>query len=77
MTDITSCVLTPKVPTDGFDALGVGVHRASTIVFANASEYAERGKRGPDGYSYGLYERRRPERSKRSLAFWSAPREHF
>ena len=55
MDDTTTCVLTPEVPTHGFDPLGVGIHRASTIVFASAEDYARRGERGPDGYSYGLY----------------------
>src|SRR5690606_16988374 len=35
--------------------LGVGVHRASTIVFKDAVAYAMRGERGYEGYSYGLY----------------------
>ena len=55
MHDLTECVLTPKIPTDGFDPLGVGVHRASTIVFHDAAAYEARGQRGPQGYSYGLY----------------------
>lgn len=55
MKDQTSCVLTPRVPTEGFDPLGVGVHRASTIVFADATAYSERMNRGDKGYSYGLY----------------------
>lgn len=55
MSDLTECVLTPRVSTEGFDALGVGVHRASTIVFADAAAYAARGQRGDLGYSYGLY----------------------
>ena len=55
MSDITDCVLTPRVPTDGFDPLGVATHRASTITFANAEAYATRGQRGDAGYSYGLY----------------------
>jgi cysteine-S-conjugate beta-lyase len=55
MDDLTTCVVTPKVPTEGFDPLGVGVHRASTIVFKDAAAYAARGQRGPQGYSYGLY----------------------
>lgn len=54
-TDLTQCVLTPPVPTAGFDPLGVGVHRASTIVFKDAATYVSRGDRGHDGYSYGLY----------------------
>lgn len=55
MNDLTKCVLTPDVPTDGFVSLGVGVHRASTIVFPDAAAYASRGERGYQGYSYGLY----------------------
>ncbi|MEK1929372.1 MAG: aminotransferase class I/II-fold pyridoxal phosphate-dependent enzyme [Pararhizobium sp.] len=55
MNDLTQCVVTPKVSSDGFDPLGPAIHRGSTIVFENAEAYANRGKRGPDGYSYGLY----------------------
>jgi cystathionine beta-lyase len=55
MNDLTQCVLTPEVLTNGFDPLGVGVHRASTIVFKDAAAYASRAERGRDGYSYGLY----------------------
>lgn len=55
MNDLTQCVLTPAVATEGFTPLGVGVHRASTIVFENAAAYASRGDRGHEGYSYGLY----------------------
>jgi len=54
-TDLTQCVLTPRVKSAGFDPLGVGVHRASTIVFEDAAAYAARGQRGHEGYSYGLY----------------------
>ena len=55
MSDITDCVLTPRVPMDGFDPLGVATHRASTITFADAASYGARGQRGDTGYSYGLY----------------------
>ncbi|MBX9456897.1 MAG: PLP-dependent transferase [Rhizobium sp.] len=55
MNDLTQCVLTPEVSAEGFDPLGVGVHRASTIVFKDAAAYAARGDRGHQGYSYGLY----------------------
>lgn len=55
MSDLTDCVLTPRVPVEGFDPLGVGTHRASTITFADAAAYAARGARGDKGYSYGLY----------------------
>lgn len=51
----TAIVSTPDVNTEGFKALGVAVHRASTIVFDDADAYATRGQRGPEGYSYGLY----------------------
>ncbi|MEQ8898606.1 MAG: PLP-dependent aspartate aminotransferase family protein [Roseovarius sp.] len=53
--DLTRCVLTPRVATDGFDPVGIGVHRASTILFEDAAAYANRGERGDKGYSYGLY----------------------
>ena len=55
ISDLTRCVLTPRVPTEGFDPVGVGVHRASTILFEDAAAYASRGERGETGYSYGLY----------------------
>ncbi len=55
MSDLTDCVITPRVATEGFDPVGVGVHRASTILFADAAAYASRGERGDKGYSYGLY----------------------
>lgn len=55
MKDLTQCVVTPKVKTEGFESFGVATHRASTIVFENAAAYASRGQRGHDGYSYGLY----------------------
>jgi cystathionine beta-lyase len=55
MNDLTQCVLTPAVPTEGFTPLGIGTHRASTIVFKDAAAYASRGERGHEGYSYGLY----------------------
>ncbi|MFO0993966.1 MAG: PLP-dependent transferase [Hyphomicrobiales bacterium] len=53
--DLTRCVLTPEVSSEGFAPLGVGVHRASTIVFQDAAAYASRLERGYQGYSYGLY----------------------
>ncbi len=55
MNDLTQCVLTPEVTNEGFSPLGVGVHRASTIVFKDAAAYASRSDRGHEGYSYGLY----------------------
>jgi cystathionine beta-lyase len=55
MNDLTKVVVTPKIKMDGFDPLGVGTHRASTIAFASAEAYANRGDRGDEGYTYGLY----------------------
>ncbi|MGZ9722699.1 trans-sulfuration enzyme family protein [Rhizobium miluonense] len=54
MRDKTICVKRPKVSADGFASLSTGVHRASTIVFDSAEDYANRAARGPDGYTYGL-----------------------
>lgn len=55
MRDQTLCVLRPDVPSEGYASLAVPTHRASTIVFQDAQAYAERSKRGPDGYTYGLH----------------------
>lgn len=55
MHDETRCVIRPEVDLTGYKSLAAPVHRASTIVFDSAAEYAARGDRGPDGYSYGLY----------------------
>lgn len=55
MRDATTCVITPVIDESGFRALGPTIHRASTIVFEDAEAYATRAKRGPDGFSYGLY----------------------
>lgn len=46
-----------KVPvsTEGYDSLSVPVHRASTILYADADSFACRLGRGADGYVYGLY----------------------
>jgi len=55
MRDETICVKRPKISQEGFASLAVATHRASTIVFDSAEAYAERSKRGPDGYTYGLH----------------------
>lgn len=55
MRDGTKCVVSYEVDQTGFRSLAPAVHRASTIVFPDATAYATRGERGPDGYSYGLY----------------------
>ncbi|RVV97595.1 cystathionine beta-lyase [Mesobaculum littorinae] len=55
MRDATLSVHHPAVSHDGYAALSVPTHRASTIVFDDAAAYASRGKRDLDGYSYGLH----------------------
>ncbi len=50
----TSCVVPPKTPLGGYDALSTPVYRASTIVFPDAAAYRNRFSRAPDGYTYGL-----------------------
>lgn len=55
MRDETRCVTRVPVDTTGFDALTVPIHRASTIRYADADDFAHRFERGPDGYTYGLY----------------------
>lgn len=55
MHDLSRCVHHPAVSAEGYASLAVPTHRASTIVFRDAREYAERKHRGPDGYTYGLH----------------------
>jgi cystathionine beta-lyase len=55
MRDLTKTVIHPEVSHDGFSSLSVPTARASTILFRDAEEYATRGQRGLDGYSYGLH----------------------
>ena len=55
MKDLSRVVHHPAVSHDGFASLAVPTYRASTIVFEDARAYAERSKRGPDGYTYGLH----------------------
>ena len=55
MRDLTKCVNNPATSSEGFVSLSVPTHRASTIVFPSAQAYAERKKRGPDGFTYGLH----------------------
>ena len=54
MKDLTQIVHHPRVNEQGYASLTVPTHRASTIVFNSAEEYASRKDRGYDGYSYGL-----------------------
>ncbi len=55
MRDKTLCVKRPEVSHEGFASLATPTYRASTIVFDSAEAYANRSKRGPDGYTYGLH----------------------
>jgi cystathionine beta-lyase len=55
MHDLTRCVVHPAVAQDGFASLAVPTYRASTIVYPDAKSFAERSRRGPDGYTYGLH----------------------
>jgi cysteine-S-conjugate beta-lyase len=55
MQDLTHCVHHPVVSHDGFASLAVPTYRASTIVYPDAQSFSNRGKRGFDGYTYGLH----------------------
>lgn len=55
MKDLSLVVHHPAVSHDGFASLAVPTYRASTILFKDARAYVDRGKRGPDGYTYGLH----------------------
>ncbi|MDB6454228.1 trans-sulfuration enzyme family protein [Falsirhodobacter sp. 20TX0035] len=55
MRDATLCTIHPTISEEGYTALTVPTHRASTIVFPDAAAYATRGQRDLDGFSYGLH----------------------
>lgn len=55
MEDMSRCVIKPEISHKGFASLSMPTYRASTIVFSDMEEYAKRGERGLDGYSYGLH----------------------
>ncbi|MDO1582564.1 cystathionine beta-lyase [Rhizobium oryzicola] len=55
MHDLTRCVHHPAVSQEGFSSLAVPTYRASTIVYPDAESFSARGKRGFDGYTYGLH----------------------
>ena len=55
MRDLSHCVNNPATSSEGFVSLSTATHRATTIVFPDAQAYAERKKRGPDGFTYGLH----------------------
>ncbi|MET0351261.1 MAG: PLP-dependent transferase [Rhizobacter sp.] len=45
----------PYVPPAGFDAPAVGVHKASTVIFANTAALQARTWKEKTGYTYGLH----------------------
>ena len=55
MQDSTRCVHHPVVSLEGFSSLAVPTYRASTIVYPDAKSFSARGRRGFDGYTYGLH----------------------
>ncbi len=55
MHDLTRLVVKPAVNEEGYASLTVPTHRASTIAFRDAADYASRGRRSPDGYTWGLH----------------------
>lgn len=55
MHDATLCVHHPAVSEEGYASLAVPTHRASTIVYPDATSFANRKDRGFDGYTYGLH----------------------
>jgi cystathionine beta-lyase len=54
MRDATRCVHHPSVPLDSYASLAVPTFRASTIVYPDSASFANRARRGFDGYTYGL-----------------------
>lgn len=54
MRDLTRCVKSPTVSTEGYASLTVPTHRASTITYPDGKAFAKRRERGLDGYTYGL-----------------------
>ena len=55
MHDDTLCLPLRRASDEGFDSLGVPIHRASTITFPTVESYQNRREAIYDGYSYGLY----------------------
>jgi cystathionine beta-lyase len=55
MRDATLCVHHPAVSEEGYASLAVPTHRASTIVYPDATSFANRKDRGFEGYTYGLH----------------------
>jgi cysteine-S-conjugate beta-lyase len=51
----TELIHHPYVPPAGFEAPQVGVHKASTVIFANTAAMRARDWRHKSGYTYGLH----------------------
>src|SRR5439155_862066 len=52
---VTELIHHPYQPPAGFEAVPVGVHKASTVIFANTAAMRARDWRHKDGYTYGLH----------------------
>jgi cystathionine beta-lyase len=52
---VTGLIHHPYQPPAGFVAPQVGVHKASTVIFANTAAMRARDWRGRSGYTYGLH----------------------
>src|ERR1700709_1854884 len=51
----TSLIHHPYQPPDGFEAVQPGVHKASTVIFANVAAARARDWKQKAGYTYGLH----------------------
>jgi cystathionine beta-lyase len=51
----TTLIHHPYKPPGGFDAVPVGVHKASTVLFSSAAALRARDWRHKNGYTYGLH----------------------
>ena len=51
----TALIHHPYVPPAGFEAVAPGVHKASTVIFANTAALHARTWRSKAGYTYGLH----------------------
>ena len=51
----TTLIHHPYTPPAGFDAVPVGVHKASTVLFADTAAMRARDWRHKRGYTYGLH----------------------
>src|SRR5215210_1283007 len=51
----TTLIHHPYRPPEGFEAVPVGVHKASTVIFRNVAALRARDLRSKAGYTYGLH----------------------